>query len=221
MITISGAVEELIKSKPFLQEAIYEGIINFSGLARVLKPEIEEILTKDVNESAIIVALKRMSPFFDISVFDKLEKMLSELGEIIIRTNLEKLTYSNSAQMLQLQGKIWEELKIDDEVFFTFSRGVYETTYVFSKVLSVDLRKLFENQILRNSEVDLSSITIKLPKNNFKQPGLYYYLLKNIAWEGINIFELISTTNEFTVILKDADVEKTLSLINKLRNKKK
>ncbi len=219
MKTISSAVEETIKSKPFLQEAIHEGIINFSGLSRILKPEIETILNKEVKNSAIVVALKRISPYFDVSVFKKLEKMLSELGEIIIRTNLEKLTYSNSPRLMQLQGKIWDKLSIDEEVFFTFSRGVFETTFVFSKVLSHKIKKIFEKELLKNQEKNLSSITIKLPKNNYKQPGLYYYLLKNIAWEGINIFEIISTTNEFTIILDQNQVEKTLKVINNLRIK--
>lgn len=219
MITISKAVDEIIRYKPFLQEAINDGIINFSGLARILKPEVEQKIGKDVNESAIVVALKRIAPYFEVSMFAKLEKMLSELGEIIIRTNLAKLTYSNSLTMLKMQENIWKKLSLDDEVFFTSSRGVYETTYVFSNVLAKDIKKIFQKEHLKNSEENLSSITIKLPKNNYKQPGLYYYLLKNIAWEGLNIFEIISTTNEFTIIIDEKDVEKTLSLINKLRNK--
>ena len=47
--TISQAVTEYIKTKPFLSSALSDGIINLTSLSRQIKPEIEEILRKAVN----------------------------------------------------------------------------------------------------------------------------------------------------------------------------
>ena len=46
MKTISQAVSEYIKSKPFLSSALNDGIINLTSLSRQIKPEVEEILRK-------------------------------------------------------------------------------------------------------------------------------------------------------------------------------
>ena len=61
MKTISQAVSEYIKSKPFLSSALSDGIINFTSLSRKIKPEIEEMLRKNVNNGAIVMALIRLS----------------------------------------------------------------------------------------------------------------------------------------------------------------
>lgn len=60
MITISQAVDNIIRKKPFILEAIADGIINYSALAKFIKPEIEKLLTKSVNEGAIIMSLRRI-----------------------------------------------------------------------------------------------------------------------------------------------------------------
>ena len=47
MKTISSAVEDYIKSKPFLISALSQGIINLTSLSRIIKTEIELSLKKD------------------------------------------------------------------------------------------------------------------------------------------------------------------------------
>ncbi len=217
MITISKAVEDLIKNKPFLVEAISEGIINFSGLARKIKPEIEFILKKEVNSAAIIVALKRCSATLSLEMFGKLNKMLKNLGEVIIRSNLVEITYTNSKNVLKNRLVFEKEDFLDKQYFYTISRGVFETTFVLSKELLEDIKKIFYDEIMKSYISGLSSITIKLPRNNTKQPGLYYSILKNIAWEGISVYESISTTNEFTIVVNETEIEKSLGAINKLK----
>ena len=65
---------------------------------------------------------------------------------------------------------------------------------------------------------DLSSISVQLPKESSNVPGLYYFLLSQIAWKGISITEVISTTNEFTIILKNKNVGLAFETLMKLKN---
>ena len=44
MVTISHLAEKLISEKPFLQDALYRGIINYRALADDLVPKIEKEL---------------------------------------------------------------------------------------------------------------------------------------------------------------------------------
>jgi predicted transcriptional regulator len=41
-------------------------------------------------------------------------------------------------------------------------------------------------------------------------------MIKRISWEGVNVIEVISTTNEFTYMVNESDVEKTFSILKNL-----
>ena len=64
MKTIAAAVEDYIKSKPFLVSALTQGIINLTSLARIINKEISEVMNKEVRNGAIVMALKRLSSDF-------------------------------------------------------------------------------------------------------------------------------------------------------------
>ena len=60
MITVPEAAEKIIKRSRYLSEAMSKGFINNSSLARYIKPEIEEMVFRKVNESSVIMALNRL-----------------------------------------------------------------------------------------------------------------------------------------------------------------
>ena len=99
------------------------------------------------------------------------------------------------------------------DVFCTFSQGVSETTVVVSSTVSGLVEEVFKDEVMISQTDFLSSITVKLPYENTIYPGVYYYIFKELAWDNINIKEVISTTNEFTVIVDDADIHRAFSIL--------
>ncbi|MPT36627.1 MAG: aspartate kinase, partial [Flavobacterium sp.] len=61
MKTISSVVEHYIKTKPFLLNGLSQGIINLTSLARVMMPELEQELGKNIKQGAVVMALTRLS----------------------------------------------------------------------------------------------------------------------------------------------------------------
>ena len=49
MRTIQDAVESTIRKTPFIEEALNEKLINVSSLARIILPEVEKMLQKQVQ----------------------------------------------------------------------------------------------------------------------------------------------------------------------------
>jgi aspartokinase len=47
-------------------------------------------------------------------------------------------------------------------------------------------------------------------------PGVYYPILKALAWAGINFIEIISVSSELTIIFRDKDVDRAFSVIKGL-----
>ena len=217
MLTIGKVVEQLIKQSPFLEEALADGLINVSSLSRKLKPAIEEKLQKEVKDGAIIMAINRMEPSYYHKINIGLKNFVRNLGDIIVRSNLIDYTFKNSQNLVDKQKDLLESIAQSSNSFYTFSKGVYETTIVISAHLGGQLEKIFQGEQLVNKQEHLSSITIKLPQQNTEVSGLYYYIFKKLAWEGINIIEVISTTNEFTVVIEDEWIDKAFSILKNLR----
>ena len=88
MISISHAVEEIVKHRPYLSESLAAGIINVSALARQLQPEVEKMLQKEVNTGAIVMSLNRLAPYLQIREQVQLNKLLNNMGDIILRLSL-------------------------------------------------------------------------------------------------------------------------------------
>ncbi|RKR14529.1 hypothetical protein CLV91_0606 [Maribacter vaceletii] len=217
MKTISSVVEQYIKKKPFLQSALAQGIINLTSLSRIVKPEIEEELGKDIRNGAIVMALKRLSDDLEFRATHKIIKVLKNIGEITVRSSLTDYTFLASDTILKQQAKLLEEINSNQDVFYTSSRGVNEINIVISNLMDGVVENLFVGEKCTKKAQDLSSITVKLPAENVSVPGIYYFIFQRLAWEGIVLYEVISTTNEFTILVDDAQVDIAFKTIKDLK----
>ncbi len=217
MKTISAVVEHYIKKKPFLQSALAQGIINLTSLSRIIKPEIEDELGKDVRNGAIVMALKRLSDDLEFRATHKIVKVLKNIGEITVRSSLSDYTFLSSETILANQAKLLEEVHDNQDIFYTSSRGVNEINIVVSNSLDSTVETLFKDERCTQKAENLSSVTVKLPAENVSVPGIYYFIFQRLAWEGIVLYEVISTTNEFTIIVNDDQVDVAFKTIKDLK----
>ena len=217
MKTISSVVENYIKTKPFLLNALSQGIINLTSLARNISDELETELGKDVKQGAVIMALKRLSEDLDFQVNHKVTKVLKGIGEITVRSSLTDYTFLVSDTIFAKQAELIAEMNDMPDVFFTSSRGVHETNIVLSDSLAHLVDKYFKGEKLTQKLDNLSSVTVKLPKENTTVSGIYYFIFQRLAWEGIIIYEVISTSNEFTVLVSEDVVDKAFKVIKDLK----
>ncbi len=217
MKTISAVVEHYIKKKPFLQSALAQGIINLTSLSRQVKPEIEEELGKEVRNGAIVMALKRLSDDLEFRATHRILKVLKNIGEITVRSSLTDFTFLVSDTILENQTKLLKEVDQNKDVFYTSSRGVNELNIVVSNTLDNTVERLFSAEKCTQKAENLSSITVKLPAENVSVPGIYYFIFQRLAWEGIVLYEVISTTNEFTILVNDDQVESAFKTIKDLK----
>lgn len=211
--TIPKIVADIIKQTPFLEEAISLKIINLSSLARNLYPEINKKLPGKISMDAIIMALKRIedkNQYHSLNQFHEIN-----ISNLTVRTKLTEFTFINSPYLTEEQEKIIAIANKDKSSFITFTHGVFETTFIISSNLATEIEKIFQNEKLIFKLSNLSAITILLPKKAVQQPGLYYQILKKLAWENINIVEVISSMTELTIILDQENIDKAFSVLKK------
>ena len=218
MKTISSAVSEYIKSKPFLSSALSDGIINLTSLSRIIKPDIEEILRKNINHGAIVMALNRLSANLEFQHTQKIIRVLKKIGDITVRSNLTDYNFKVSETIMLKQAEVLKNLKNSNTNFYSSSRGVDECNLVVSENLTSLVDVNFEGEVLIKKTTKLSAISFKLPQENVSVPDIYYYVFQKLSWDGINISQVISTSNEFTILVSEEEVDNAFSVINKLKN---
>ena len=213
MKTIQEVVETTIRKTPFIEEALHEKLINVSSLARIILPEVSNVLKKNVKVGAVMMAINRLSPASELRIRKNIKKLSLDLGDVIVRSDLCDFTFKNTTSLFKEIAKILTKSSENADYFLTVSQGIFETNIVTSKNLQPFVREVFEKEVLTNSMLELASITIKLPKENLEQSGVYYFILKQLAWADIPLQEIISTTNEMTIVVKEKDINQTFSIL--------
>ena len=218
MKTTASVVENYIKTKPFLLSALSQNIINLTSLSRNMIDELGVELGKDVKQGAVVMALKRLSSDLDFRLNHKITKIMKNLGEITVRSPLSDFTYAVSETILSKQAELISEINKNSDIFYNSSRGVSETNIVVSETVSHLVPTFLKDEKLLQRYDNLASITVKLPKENVSTPGVYYFIFQRLAWEGIIINEVISTSYEFTILVSDDDVDVAFKVIKDLKS---
>ncbi|MDC0515089.1 aspartate kinase [Flavobacteriaceae bacterium] len=217
MKTIAATVVDYIKTKPYLSSALSDGIINLTSLARNIQDDIEERTKKPVKPGAIVMALKRISDTADFVQTKQIIKVLKNLGDITVRSSLVDYSFLISDSLLVAQSNLLKEIEQKKEVFYTSSRGVSESNIIVSQNIAPLVDELFKDESCFSKTENLSSITMKLPSENVTIPGIYYFIFQRLSWEGVNINEVISTSNEFTILMHEDQVNSAFTVIKNLK----
>lgn len=213
MRTIQEAVTAIINKTPFIEEALYDKLINVSSLARIIKPEVENMLKKEIKDGAIMMAINRLSPSSVLKTRRNIKKIALSSGDFIMRSDLCDFTFKNTPTLVKKISKLLNEIGQDNDNFLTISQGVFETNIVVSNKLKTRVDEIFKDEMTLWSITNLASITIKLPKSNIEQSGIYYFILKQLAWADISVQEVISTTHEITIVVKETDIKQAFSIL--------
>ncbi len=214
MITISESVEKVISRSRYLSEAISKGLINFSALARYIRPEIEQMTHKDVSEAALIMALNRLADH--IKPQYKSNEIFESAPDMMVRSNLVEVTVVKSATLSEKYPQLLHLIDSQGKYFLTITEGVYESTIILSKDLESEITKILKTESIAAKITNLSSITIRLPETSIHTPGIFYFFIKSLAWEGINIIEIVSAHLELTLVFDEKDVNKAFSVLQSL-----
>jgi hypothetical protein len=213
MVTISHVVQKLIDQRIFIQEAINKKIVSYGSLAAQLKPEIELELNKEVKQHAIVMALRRYAESLNM-----LHKNISfdYSSEIILKTDICDISVLRSTILLNKLKKLYDIVNFEKGDILNIIHGRYEVSIVTNERYREKSLDFLKGEKVLNVEKNLVSLTLSFSKDFFYTPGVIFNVVRNIAWENINIFEIVSTNTELTIILKEKDAIRGYSSLQKL-----
>lgn len=217
-MSLSSIISILINQSPFIQESMEHDLVNISSLSRYLQPLVIKELGRDVSIASIQMCIKRLPP----SPLRRLDKSLSsfmrQLGDIIVRSDLVDFSFVNSATLSEKHLELLQHIDQRNKYFYSYCTGVYETTVVVSKALTPVIREIFADEEIIISRTELGSVSIMLPSVNLDVYGVYYTILKKLAWQSINVVEVISTSHEISLIVSKSDIDQVFKILMDLKN---
>lgn len=215
MANVAQLVSQMIQRKPFLEEALVSGIVNYAYLADTLKPAIEKELRKEVKRYAIIMALRRLTEDLKDSFVAQAGFNLKE-ASTTITSGIFEITVLKDEKSINRLSELYSMVNIQKGDFLTITQGTYEITILSNSKYRERIGKLFsKNQIVKTTD-GLSSLTVRIPVDAAESVGLLYALTKALSWDNVNIVEFVSTLTEEIFIISEDDTSAAFNAIKRL-----
>jgi hypothetical protein len=213
MLSVARVVEHIVEDKPFIQEALARGIINYGAMAEEMLSLIEAELKKKVKHAAVMMALRRTA--------EKLEKKFEckqpfeKAKDLTIVSNLFILTLSKTPETVESIKDAYKLVDFGEDVL-TVTEGIHEISIMSNNKYFNDIKKLFGKHYAKNlraAEKNVASLTITIPKEAIPVPGFFFLVTRALAWENISVIEVVSTNSELTLILAEQDVTRAYNVL--------
>ncbi|MFH1133704.1 MAG: hypothetical protein V1735_04375 [Nanoarchaeota archaeon] len=213
MPTVSHLVKKYIADKPFLHEAIARDIVSFGNLAESIKPEIEEEIGKKVNHGAVVMALRRHAE--ELRASTKHQKF-DFSSEIVMKTNVCDVNFAKTKTLLKSLPKLYTGIDFDRGDIFNLIHGNEEVSIVTNEKHLSRLKKLLEDEEILHEGKGLVSLSLRFNAKFMHTPNVIFTILRELAWENVNIIEIVSTFTELTLILKKDDAMRAYKVLQEL-----
>jgi aspartokinase len=213
MVTVSHIVQKMVNDKPFIQEAMYRGIISYASLAEEMKKDVEQELGKKVKFSAVAMALRRHAE--KIRVTHKPVKF-DFRSEVIMKTNLCDICIVKSPKLMAELKNLYSMVDFDRGDTINVSQGNYEVSIVTNEKHRERLIRHLQGEKIIDVKENLVSLSLRFPSEFFETPGVMFEVIRRVAWENINIYEAISTNTEFTLVINKKDSIRAYKMLQNL-----
>jgi hypothetical protein len=210
MFSITDYVRQILHSKPILAEMLCKNYLNLSSLAQDLIPEIEQQSYKSVSKNAVVMALSRLQKELKSS-----EQLEFKVNDIQVKYPLSEINYPIPLQFCADQvAKLYQNITPLENHYLNIVSGNSETgIFINTKVKNL----VFEafKDLKCNLEMDnLASVSLKFGQEYLQQIGITYQVLQALAWNKINLVEVVSTYTEITLIIYQKDTQRLIDILN-------
>jgi len=202
VVTVSHVVQNVLQRQVLIQDAINNKIVSYNKLAKYLKPKIEAELDKPVKNSAVIMAIRRNS--------DKLKSSLIEHASYpsneTIRTDIFEVVIEESPTLISKIDKLYSSIDFKKGGLLNIIHGSYEVSIITNESYKEKLLDLLHDEKILCTNEGLVSISLTYSKDFVLTPGILYDISRSLAWDNINIVDIIVTKTELTLIINKKDL---------------
>ena len=212
-VSVAGCVKDIINRSPFISEMMSLDLISFSNLARFIQPEVEAMYGRSVNEASIIMAARRYA--HDLILDEEQKKEAGgRIGfEISMKTNIYDVNLVRSDTFVSRLSSLYDKVKPQKGDFLNVTIGSHEISIAVSDKFRSSLDEMIEGQEILHRKENMVALTILFKSGFLQTPGILYMASRKLAWENINLTEIVSTMNELTFVIAREDSMKAYDVL--------
>jgi len=214
MVTISHIVTKLINDNIYLQEAIGKGIASYGSVAKRLKPDIEGELNKEVAHYAIVAAIRRYSEKMNYRFQDI--KFDANTSEVNLKTNIMDINVLRNQSLFDKLKKVYDIIQFEKGDILHIIYGKNSVNIVTNERYKENICQILREEQIKNTKENLVSLSFTIDKSLIDRAGVLFQIVRNFAWENINIIEVISIDMEITFIVDVKDAVRGYKALQRL-----
>jgi aspartokinase len=214
MVTISHVVSKLVDERIYLYEALNNKIASYGSVAKHLKPDIEKELGREVEHYAIVTALRRYA--------DKIVKKSDEVkfhatqSEVNLKTHIIDINVLKTQDLFDKLKRFYDIVDFQKGDILHIIYGRSHVAIVTNERYKTKILNLLQNQKIIKINDDLVSLTFTVGKERIEKPGVLFKLTRSLAWENINVIEIISVDVDVTFVIEKRFATKGYDILEKL-----
>jgi aspartokinase len=213
MVSVARIVEKLVSSQPYLEDAMSQGILNLARVSQELAPQIASELGHKATDAAIIMALHRLSD--RLKAQRKSERTRISLSgiELAIRSDIVEITAVRAPDIFDKLHGIYALVEHERGDTLNIIHGTYEVSIIANKKYKRAIEQKLKGEKILSEMGDLALLSIKIPPKIVTTPGFFATITRTLAWNGINIYESVSTLTEYSLVLGSKDATRAYSIL--------
>lgn len=209
--SVASSVKQIIDMSPFVSELLVLDVISYSNLAKFIQPKIEEKLGKKAKNAAIVMAIRRYTEDLKIEKTAMTQEKLQY--EISMKTNIYDVNLVRNNTFMPKLDYLYKTVDLNKGDFLNLTIGTHEISLAISDKYKEIVDDLIKTETVLNKFNDLVALSIQFNGNFLKTPGILYLATRKLAWENINLIEIVSTMNDLTFIIERQDSMRAFSVL--------
>ncbi|HAP57315.1 MAG: hypothetical protein VB088_13365 [Sphaerochaeta sp.] len=209
--SVSGCVKRIVDKSPFIHEMLINGILSFSNYASSIQDEVQKAYGKEVKASAIVMALRRYAEELRKGSYKKQVGNV-EYG-IVMKTNIFDLNLVRRDSFISKLGVLYGQISTEKGDFLNITLGSHEVSLAVSEKYRSLVGELAKDEEVLHQMDDLVALSLVFTGDFLQTPGIVYEAVRHLAWEQINVIEIVSTMNELTFVIKREDSMKAFDVL--------
>lgn len=189
MLKISDILEKMVKNDQQLEFFISNRLLNLSQFAKYVQPLVETQMQKEVQTSAIVMALSRLQK----KTIKRNEKQSFKISKISLHTDLCTMSFNKSPSTHQKIQNL-HNTAINESAYFTISESTSEITIIASKEFITN----HKTPTPKYEHPNLSAIAVQFDPKYLSIPGVMTTIMQKLTLQNINFIEISSTCTEMT-----------------------
>jgi len=202
MLKVSDAVAELVQQNPLFHFGFHHQLLNLSQLARFLRPLVEARTLKEVQDTAILMALSRMRK--DFPPLESLPRSF-KLDKINVHAGLCSCTWLKTESSHRELNRLYHKVQ-EANGFMTITEGMTEMTAILEETHFETAQETIAQEP-RHVYRPIAGVGVKFQERHLRTSGLIYQLVQQVALQRINLIEVNSTATEFSMYVAEEDLQ--------------